>query len=47
MFEQDIHEDEDFEIPAFLEDKNLMIKLYINENSNNITGVKTLSSDAE
>ena len=45
LFDQDTNEDEDFEIPAFLRRKVLMIKLIVNERSNIITGI--FPSDVE
>ena len=47
LFDQDMDEDEDFEIPAFLKTKVLMIKYSINENSKLITGIIPFSSDVE
>ena len=48
LFEEDVNEEEDFEIPAFFKKtKILMRKLKINENSNIITGNFPFSSDAE
>ena len=48
LFNQDIHEEEDFEIPAFLrKQKVLMKKLFVNDQSYTITGILPFSSDAK
>ena len=48
LFDQDVNEEEDFEIPAFFKTtKVLMIKYQINEHSKIITGIFPFSSDVE
>ena len=48
LFDQEINEEDDFEIPAFFKKtKVLMFQILLNEQSNFITGILPFSSDVE